>query len=82
MQLLLNKFSELFGLQNLAFRAKAEYPAFDLIETGDSEAHFQAAIGQLRNLLALVPDLLPYPPGPAGGDSDLRGALCLRSAAP
>ena len=71
MQLLLNQLSKLFRFQNLTFRAKAEYPAFDFVKAGDPEGDFKTAVSEFGYLLALVPDLLSHPPGPTGGDTDL-----------
>ncbi len=59
LQVLLNQFSKLFRLQNLAFGAEAEYPAFDFVEAGYSEGYLQLPLRELGHLLALMPDLLP-----------------------
>ena len=71
MQVLLNQFSKSFRFQNLAFGSEAQDPAFHFIEAGNLEGDFQASVGEPGDLLAFVPDFLPYPSGPAGGDSDL-----------
>jgi len=63
MQLLLNQLSKLFRFQNLTFRAKAEYPAFDFVKAGYLKSNLQAAVRELGDPLALVPDLFPYPSG-------------------
>ena len=63
---------QFFGFQNDSIRSEAQELALDLIQASDPEGDFQAAVRELADLLALMPNLFTNPPCPAGRNSNLH----------